>query len=318
MEFRQLGGSDLTVSEIALGSWLTYGDRVDRETAVACVRRAYDLGITLFDTANVYGRGAAETLLGEALAGVDRASYRLATKLYFPMGRGELGLSATQVRRQCDASLSRLGTDYLDLYQCHRFDTVTPLAETMGALTELVQAGKVRHIGFSEWTAAQIEAAYALEGVERFVSSQPQYSILWRDPEAEIFPTCARLGVGHIVYSPLAQGLLTGKYRPGVAPPAHSRAAGRVTAGAMGRFAKAEAIETAERLRAVADAAGLPMARLALAWVLRQPGVAAAIVGASRPEQLDETAGAAGIRLDAATLAAIDAAVAGPAVADAR
>jgi len=307
MEQRKVGESDLVTSEIALGSWLTYGDRVDRETAADCVRRAYELGISLFDCANVYGRGAAESLLGEVLGDFPRDSYLLATKVYFPMGRGELGLSAAQVRKQCDESLRRFGVDHIDLYQCHRYDTRTPLEETMTALTELVAAGKIRYAGFSEWTPEQITAAFELPGVTRFASSQPEYSILHRAPEEAVFGACEQFGIGNIVYSPLAQGVLTGKYRAGEAPPEGSRAASRATRGSMGSYAGAEKIAKADQLREVAAAAGLSMTQLALAWALRDPVVSATIVGASRPEQLEESVSASGVTLDAATLAAIDA-----------
>ena len=307
MEQRKVGESDLVTSEIALGSWLTYGDRVDRETAADCVRRAYELGISLFDCANVYGRGAAESLLGEVLGDFPRDSYLLATKVYFPMGRGELGLSAAQVRKQCDESLRRFAVDHIDLYQCHRYDTRTPLEETMTALTELVAAGKIRYAGFSEWTPEQITAAFELPGVTRFASSQPEYSILHRAPEEAVFGACEQFGIGNLVYSPLAQGVLTGKYRAGEAPPEGSRAASRATRGSMGSYAGAEKIAKADQLREVAAAAGLSMTQLALAWALRDPVVSATIVGASRPEQLEESVSASGVTLDAATLAAIDA-----------
>lgn len=307
MEQRKVGESDLVTSEIALGSWLTYGDRVDRETAADCVRRAYELGISLFDCANVYGRGAAESLLGEVLGDFPRDSYLLATKVYFPMGRGELGLSAAQVRKQCDESLRRFAVDHIDLYQCHRYDTRTPLEETMTALTELVAAGKIRYAGFSEWTPEQITAAFELPGVTRFASSQPEYSILHRAPEEAVFGACEQFGIGNIVYSPLAQGVLTGKYRAGEAPPEGSRAASRATRGSMGSYAGAEKIAKADQLREVAAAAGLSMTQLALAWALRDPVVSATIVGASRPEQLEESVSASGVTLDAATLATIDA-----------
>src|SRR5438094_396323 len=215
MEYRQLGASDLRVSAIGLGSWLTYGVGVERERAEACVRRAFDLGINFLDTANSYGRGAAESLLGEILAGVPRDSYVLATKVFLPMSRKDRGLSAAQIHKQCDASLKRLQTDHIDLYQCHRYDPDTPLEETMTALTEVVRAGKVRFIGFSEWSTEQIQAALDLDGVERFTSSQPQYSMLWRRPERAVIPLCAANGISQVVWSPLAQGVLTGKYPPG-------------------------------------------------------------------------------------------------------
>jgi 1-deoxyxylulose-5-phosphate synthase len=311
MEVRRLGTSDLLVSEIALGSWLTFGVGIERDRAAACIDRAFELGINFIDTANVYGRGAAEELLGEVLSSRPRGSYVLATKLYFPMGDGDRGLSREQVLKQVDASLARLRTDYLDLYQCHRYDQETPLEETMEALTEVVRAGKVRHIGFSEWSAPQIEAAVALPGVERFVSSQPQYSLLWRAPERAVIPLCRREGISQIVWSPLGQGVLSGKYRPGQSHPADSRATSERMGWSMGRFLTDEVLAAVERLRPVAAAAGLTLPQLALAWVLREPNVASAIVGVSRPEQLDENAAASGVVLDAATVAAVDAAVAG-------
>ena len=217
MNYRKLGTSDLEVSEISLGSWLTYSGGVERAQSEACVKAAFEAGINFFDTANVYGRGASETLLGEVLAGYERSSYVLATKVYFSMSDTDRGLSAAQIHKQIDASLARLRTDYVDLYQCHRYDDQTPLEETMGALAEVVAAGKARHIGFSEWTAGQIAASLELPEVERWVSSQPQYSIIWRVPEAEVIPLCEREGISQIVWSPLAQGVLTGKYPPGLA-----------------------------------------------------------------------------------------------------
>ena len=305
MEYRRLGASDLVISEISLGSWLTYGGYVERERAAACVDRAFEVGINFFDTANVYGRGAAESFLGEVLSRRPRSSYYLATKAYFPMSPTDKGLSARQIRKQSEASLKRLRTDYVDLYQCHRYDAETPIEETMAALTELVRSGQARYIGFSEWTAKQIHLAITLPDVEKFVSSQPEYSMLWRKPEGEVFNICANNGIGQIVWSPLAQGALTGKYRPGQAPPPDSRAAGRDSEW-MGRFREDSVLEAVQRLRPIADGLGLTMAQLALAWVLREPIVASAIVGASRPEQLDENAAASGVKLDDATLVAID------------
>jgi 1-deoxyxylulose-5-phosphate synthase len=311
MQYRRLGASDLIVSEVSLGSWLTYGAGVDNDRGLACVRRAFEVGINFFDTANVYGGGKAETFLGQALSGVDRESYILATKAFFPMPDGGRGLSPAQVRKQADASLKRLRTDFVDLYQCHRYDPETPLEETMEALTDLVKQGKARYLGFSEWTAEQIEAALAIPGVERFVSSQPEYSILYRKIEPTILDVCERNGISQIVWSPLAQGTLTGKYKPGARPPAGSRAAHESMGRLMGRWRDDEVLEAVQRLRPIADGLGLSMAQLALAWVLRQPNVASAIIGASRPEQIDDNVGAVGVILDAATLAAIDAAVDG-------
>jgi len=313
VRYRQLGDSDLEVSEISLGSWLTYGGGVERERAQACVDRAFELGINFVDTANVYARGGAEEFLGEALASRPRESYVLATKVYFPMGplRMNRGLSSQQVLKQIDLSLKRLRVDHVDLYQCHRYDEETPLEETMEALTEVVRAGKARYIGFSEWTAPQITAALELvPRVEKFVSSQPQYSILWRVPEREVIPLCSENGISQIVWSPLAQGVLTGKYRPEQPPPADSRMASQQMGSAMDPFRSDDLLAAVQRLEPIADGLGITMAQLALAWVLREQNVASAIVGASRPEQVEQNAAASGIELDDATLAAINQAVA--------
>ena len=313
MEYRQLGSSDLRVSEISLGSWLTYGVGVERDQAETCVRRAFEVGINFIDTANAYGRGAAESFLGEVLNGVDLASYVLATKVFFPMSRHDQGLSAAQIRNQCDASLQRLRTDHVDLYQCHRYDKGTPLEETMEALTEVVRQGKARYIGFSEWSPAQIQAAIDLTGshdLVPFVSSQPQYSMLWRRPEDAVIPLCAANGIGQIVWSPLGQGVLTGKYRPGSAPPPDSRAARESMGQMMGNLRDDKVLVAVEGLRPLARRAGVSMAQLALAWVLREPNVASAIVGASRPEQVEDNAAASGVTLDADLLAAVDDALA--------
>src|SRR5262245_43641570 len=308
MRYRQLGSSDLHVSEIALGSWLTFGGGVARDQAVACVDAAFDAGINFVDTANVYAHGAAEEFLGEVLAPRPRDSYVLATKLFFPMSDTDRGLSRAQIRKQLDASLARLRTDVVDLYQCRRYDNETPLEETMRALTEVVEAGKVRYVGFSNWTPAQIQSALDLvpDGVVRFVSSQPQYSLLFRGPEDEVFPLCASNGIGQVVWSPLAQGVLTGKYRPGDRPPDDSRMASAEMGSAMGRFESDEVLERVQRLVPTAGRLGITMAQLALAWVLRRPEVTAAIVGATRPEQVRDNAAASGIELDEPTLAEID------------
>ncbi|HST55029.1 MAG TPA: aldo/keto reductase family protein [Solirubrobacteraceae bacterium] len=311
MNRRKLGSSDLEVSEISLGSWLTYSGGVAREQAEACVRAAFDAGINFIDTANVYGQGASESLLGEVLAGYDRSSYVLATKLYFQMSDTDQGLSAAQIHKQIDASLERLRTDHVDLYQAHRYDEQTPLEETMQAFSEVVRAGKARYIGFSEWTPAQIRAALELPGVERFVSSQPQYSILWRVPEAEVIPLCEQEQISQIVWSPLAQGVLSGKYLPGQPPPAGSRATSDSMSGFIDRLLDERVLEAVQRLKPVAEQAGLSLVQLALAWVLRQPNVASAIVGASRPEQVHANVSAAGIELDAPTIAAVDEALGG-------
>jgi aryl-alcohol dehydrogenase-like predicted oxidoreductase len=315
VRLRQLGSSDLRVSEISLGSWLTYGVGVERDRAEACLWRAFDEGINFIDTANIYGRGAAETFLGDALKGKERSSYVLATKLFFPMTESDRGLSAAQVRKQIDASLKRLRTDYVDLYQCHRFDPDTPLEETMRALSEVVRQGKARYIGFSEWPAAEIRRAIDLarsEGFEPFVSSQPQYSMLWRVPEAEVIPLCAANGIGQIVWSPLGQGVLTGKYKPGQAPPPDSRAASpemntflQQGGGLLGD----DVLEAVQRLVPIAKRAGLTMAQLALAWVLREPNVSSAIIGASRPEQVTDNAKASGVTLPPDVLREIESAV---------
>jgi aryl-alcohol dehydrogenase-like predicted oxidoreductase len=309
MEYRRLGDSDLQVSEISLGSWLTYGVGVERDAGAACVRRAFEVGINFFDTANVYERGAAESFLGEVLDGIDRSSYVLATKVFGQMSKTDQGLSAAQIRKQCDASLERLRTDYVDLYQCHRYDPDTPLEETMEALTEVVRQGKARYIGFSEWSPQHIQDAIDLAGsagVERFVSSQPQYSMLWRRPEPKVIPLCAANGISQIVWSPLAQGALTGKYTPGSSPPADSRAASETMGEMMGYWTEDSVLEAVQRLRPIAEGAGLSMAQLALAWVLRQPNVASAIIGASRPQQVDDNAAASGVTLSDDVVAAID------------
>jgi aryl-alcohol dehydrogenase-like predicted oxidoreductase len=306
MNRRQLGDSDLQVSEIALGSWLTYSGGVQREQTVACTKAAFDADINFFDTANVYGRGAAEEAWGEILADYPRDSYVLATKVYFPMSESDQGLSAEQIHKQIDASLRRLRTDHVDLYQCHRYDDNTPLEETMQALTEVVRSGKARYIGFSEWPPDKIRAALEMPDVEKFVSSQPQHSMLWRGPEREVIPLCKDNGISQIVWSPLAQGVLTGKYRPGEAPPPDSRAASEEMGGFIGGFLTDETLSAVQRLRPIAEEAGLTMSQLALAWVLREDNVAAAIIGASRPEQVRENAAASGVRLSAEQLAAID------------
>lgn len=307
MQYRKLGNSDLEISEITLGSWLTYGVGVDRDHAAACVNRAFEVGINFIDTANIYGRGAAESVLGELLAGRPRSSYMLATKLFFPMTETDRGLSAVQIHKQIDASLRRLRTDYVDLYQCHRFDPATPLEETMRALTEVVEQGKARFVGFSEWTPEQIQQALDIPNVVRFVSSQPQYSMLWRKPERGVFDICARNGIGQIVWSPLAQGVLTGKYAPGAPPPPDSRAASDEMNDFMTPDLMSERVLAAvQRLRPIARDAGLTMAQLALAWVLREPNVSSAIIGASRPEQVDDNARASGVKLGDDVLRAID------------
>jgi len=310
VRYRRLGSSDLNVSEISLGSWLTYGGGVSNKQAQACVDKAFEVGINFIDTANVYAQGGAEEFLGEALAKRTRDSYILGTKLFWPMN-GDRGLSREQVFKQLDLSLGRLRTEYVDLYQCHRYDDETPLEETMAALTEAVREGKVRYIGFSEWSAEQIQAALDLvPGVEKFVSSQPQYSILYRVPEREVISLCRENGISQIVWSPLAQGALTGKYKPGEEPPAGTRAASHQMGWSMDSFRDDDVLEAVQKLVPIAEGLGITMAQLALAWVLREENVASAIAGASRPEQVEENASASGIELDESTLQAIDEAVA--------
>jgi aryl-alcohol dehydrogenase-like predicted oxidoreductase len=313
MEFRKLGSSDLEVSEISLGSWLTYGAGVEREHTEACTRAAFDAGINFFDTANVYGQGAAESAWGEVLKDFQRDSYILATKVFFQMSDDESdrGLSREQIHKQIDASLERLQTDYVDLYQCHRPDPDTPIEETMEALTEVCEAGKAREIGFSEWTVEQIQASIDVPGTKDFVSSQPQYNMIWRAPEAELIPFCEEHGISQIVWSPLAQGVLTGKYRPGEPPPEDSRAASEAMNWAMDRYRSDELLEAVQRLVPIAEQAGISMATMALAWCLRQDNLASVIVGASRPEQVHQNAEAAGLKLSQDTLDAIDQALEG-------
>ena len=306
MRFRQLGSSDLQVSEICLGSWLTYGGGVADDRAEACIAKAFELGINFIDTANVYAAGKAEEFLGEVLADRPRDSYVLATKLFGRMPDGGSGLSREQVHTQIDASLRRLRTDYVDLYQCHRYDWDTPLEETMEALTEVVRAGKARWLGFSEWPADKIEQAVQLPGVEKFVSSQPQYSMIWRGPERDVIPVSRANGISQIVWSPLAQGVLTGKYKPGEPLPEGTRATSDSMGQFMDRARDQTLLERVQRLRPIADELGITLAQLALAWVLREPNVASAIIGASRPEQVEDNVGAVGVELDDATLGRID------------
>jgi aryl-alcohol dehydrogenase-like predicted oxidoreductase len=307
MRYRQLGSSDLQVSEISLGSWLTYGGGVGSDAAQECVDKAFDVGINFIDTANVYAGGKAEEFLGGALASRPRDSYVLATKVFFQMPNGDRGLSREQILKNIDLSLGRLRTDYVDLYQCHRYDWDTPLEETMETLTQVVRDGKARYLGFSEWPADKIDEAMQMAGVEKFVSSQPQYSMLWRGPERDVIPYCAEHGISQIVWSPLAQGVLTGKYKPGEAPPSDSRAA----QSSMNYFFEDDLreerlLEQVQELGSVADDLGIGTAQLALAWVLREPNVASAIVGASRPQQVEANAAASGVDLDDATVARID------------
>jgi len=316
VRYRHLGASGLRVSEISLGSWLTYGGSVEDDAATACIHRAFELGVNLFDTANVYRRGEAEQVVGRALRGIDRDDYVLATKVFFPMGEGpnDSGLSRKHVMEQCERSLRRLGVDYVDLYQCHRPDPNTPVEETLRALDDLVSRGDVLYIGVSEWSADQLEGARRIQaelGFDPIISSQPQYSMLYRAIEDDVIPVSRRLGIGQIVWSPIAQGVLTGKYAPGDAPPTGSRAAHPEDAMFMARFMEDRVLEGVQRLRPLADELGVTMAQLAIAWVLRERGVSSAIVGASRPEQVEENLAASGVELPADVLAAIDVALQG-------
>ena len=303
MKYRKLGDSDLEVSEISLGSWLTYGVGVEADKARSCLDAAFDVGINFIDTANVYGRGAAETFLGEALKSRPRDSYVLATKVYFPMSDTDSGLSRAQIEKQLDASLKRLQVDVIDLYQCHRYDWDTPLEETLETLNEAVQSGKVRYLGFSEWPAERIQAALDIaeqNGWAKFVSSQPQYSLVWREPEEEVFRVCAANGISQIVWSPLGQGVLTGKYDPDQPPPQGTRATSDEMGGFIQRLMQPDLLRAVQQLKPLAEQAGLPLSQFSLAWILREPNVASAIIGASRPEQVHENAKASGAVVDPA------------------
>ncbi|WP_121252427.1 aldo/keto reductase family protein [Nocardioides ferulae] len=312
MEIRNLGASGLKISAIAYGNWLTHGSQVEEDAALACVRRALDEGITTFDTADVYANTAAETVLGKALEGERREGLEIFTKVYWPTGPGrhnDHGLSRKHIMESIDGSLRRLGTDYVDLYQAHRFDHETPLEETMEAFADVVRQGKALYIGVSEWRAEEIRAAHALARELRIplVSNQPQYSMLWRVIEAEVVPTSDELGIGQVVWSPIAQGVLTGKYLPGQPPPAGSRATDeKGGAGMIGRWMRDDVLERVQQLRPVAEDAGLTMAQLAVAWVLQNPSVSTAIIGASRPEQVTDNVAAAGVRLEPELMARID------------
>jgi aryl-alcohol dehydrogenase-like predicted oxidoreductase len=312
VEFRYLGASGLRISEIVYGNWLTHGSQVENDTAIACVRAALDAGITTFDTADAYANGAAETVLGEALAGQRRESLEIFTKVYWPTGPkgpNDSGLSRKHILESIDASLRRLRTDHVDLYQAHRFDVSTPLEETMRAFADVVRAGKAFYIGVSEWTADQIRAGQALArelGIP-LVSSQPQYSMLWRVIEAEVVPASVELGLSQIVWSPVAQGVLTGKYQPGQAPPAGSRATDdKGGAQSISRMMDDDVLTRVQDLLPIAEGLGLTPAQLAVAWVLQNDNVAGAIIGASRPEQVVENVAAAGVRLDDDVLKRID------------
>ncbi|AXI77163.1 aldo/keto reductase family protein [Peterkaempfera bronchialis] len=312
MEFRHLGRSGLIISEIAYGNWLTHGSQVEEEAALSCVRAALDAGITTYDTADVYAETRAEAVLGRALKGERREGLEIFTKVFWPTGpgRNDRGLGRKHIMESIDGSLRRLQTDYVDLYQAHRYDPSTPLEETMVAFADVVRSGKALYIGVSEWTAQQIREAHTLAQELRvpLVSSQPQYSMLWRVIEAEVVPTCEELGLGQIVWSPIAQGVLTGKYTPGTPPPAGSRATDSKGGATMvSRFLGDDVLERVQRLKPLADQAGLSLAQLAVAWVLQNPNVSAAIIGASRPEQVGENVKAAGVKLEPELLSAIDA-----------
>jgi 1-deoxyxylulose-5-phosphate synthase len=317
MQYRRLGNGPLEVSELSFGTWLTVAGGIARDQAIRCIHAALDHGITLFDTANQYGAGEAERVLGEALHSYTRDRYLIATKLYFPVGdEPDHGLSTAQIEKQLNRSLQRLGVDTIDLYQCHRYDKETPLEETLTALDRAVKSGKVRAIGFSEWTPDQIDAAAAIIGESNLVpfsSSQPQYSMLWRKPEASIFPACARHGIGNLAFSPLAHGVLTGKYAPGEPPPTGSRAASEqmnMFMESAGRHYRSDyLLEAVAQLKPIAADLGLTMPQMALAWVLRRPEVASAIIGASRPEQIADNVRAIGITLSPEALGIIDHAV---------
>jgi aryl-alcohol dehydrogenase-like predicted oxidoreductase len=315
MDFRYLGNSGLKISEIIYGNWLTHGSQVENDTATESVHAALDAGITTFDTADAYANTAAEKVLGDALRGQRRQSLEIFTKVYWPTGPGghnDTGLSRKHIMESIDGSLERLGTDYVDLYQAHRYDHETPLEETMQAFADLVRAGKALYIGVSEWTANQLRAAHAMAKDLGFqlISNQPQYSMLWRVIEAEVVPVSQELGISQIVWSPVAQGVLTGKYKPGAQLPAGSRATDdKGGASAIKRFLRDDVLTAVQRLEPVADQAGLTLAQLAVAWVLQNRNVAGAIVGASRPEQVASNAKAAGVKLDQDVLAAIDAAI---------
>ena len=313
MEFRRLGRSGLTISEIAYGNWLTHGSQVEADAAAACVKAALDAGITTFDTADTYANTKAETVLGDILKGERREGLEIFTKVYFPtnaMAHNDRGLGRKHISESIDASLRRLQTDYVDLYQCHRFDHTTPLEETMSALADQVHAGKVLYLGVSEWTADQIRrgAALARELHVPFVSIQPQYSMLWRVIEGEVVPASQDEGLGQVVWSPIAQGVLTGKYQPGEQPPAGSRATdSKGGADMISRWlSQDDTLRRVQQLRPIAEGVGLSMAALAVAWVLQNRNVGAAIIGASRPEQVTDNVTAAGVTLDADVLAQID------------
>ena len=315
MEYRRLGSTGMYVSEITYGNWITHGSQVESDAAIKCVRAALDLGITTLDTADVYAGTKAESVMGKALKGVKRESYELFTKVYWPTGNGknDRGLSRKHIMESCNASLKRLNTDYVDLYQAHRFDYETPLEETLGAFDDLIRSGKVLYIGFSEWNAEQIAAALKIQdqkGYYRFISSQPQYSMLWRVIESEVVPLSQREGIGQIVWSPIAQGVLTGKYLPGEKVPAGSRATDKKGGKDMiAGFMKEPILKAVQRLIPIAKKVDLTPAQLAIAWVLQNQNVSSAIIGATKPSQIKENVKAAGVKLDKAIMDEIDSAL---------
>lgn len=312
MKHRKLGNSGLYISEISYGNWITHGSQVEMNAAIKCVRAALDEGITTLDTADVYAGTKAEAVLGKALKGVRRESYELFTKVYWPTGpgRNDRGLSRKHIMESCHASLKRLGTDHIDLYQMHRFDFETPLEESLSAFDDLVRQGKVLYVGFSEWTSEQISAALTIQdanGYNRFISSQPQYSMLWRVIESKVDPLCRKEGIGQIVWSPIAQGVLTGKYKPGKKAPVGSRATDKKGGADMiSRFMQNEVLTAVAKLEPIAKEVGLTMAQLAIAWVLQNPNVSSAIIGASKPSQIKENIKASGVRLDSEIMKRID------------
>ena len=311
MEYRHLGRSGLKISEIAYGNWITHGSQVEEDAAAACVAAALDEGITTFDTADVYAGTRAESVLGRALHGVRRESIEIFTKAFWPTGEGanDRGLSRKHIMESAHASLRRLQTDYVDLYQAHRYDHETPLEETLRAFDDLVRQGKALYVGVSEWRAEQIAEALRIAGqmgFDRIISNQPQYSMLWRVIEAEVLPLCEKEGLGQIVFSPMAQGVLTGKYRPGAAPPPGSRATDAGGSRFIRGYLTEDILTRVQRLRPLADQAGLTLAQLAIAWTLQSPAISAAIVGATRPDQVRANVKASGVRLDPAVMTGID------------
>ena len=315
MEYRRLGSTGMYVSEISYGNWITHGSQVETESAIKCVREALNQGITTFDTADVYANTKAEVVLAKALKGVRRESYELFTKVYWPTGPGknDRGLSRKHIMESCHASLKRLNSDHIDLYQLHRFDFETPLEESLGALDDLVRQGKVMYVGFSEWTAEQIARGLKIQdqrGYNRFVSSQPQYSALWRVIEAEVVPLSEREGIGQIVWSPMAQGVLTGKYLPGKKAPAGSRATDKKSGAAIiSRWMKDDVLEAVQLLKPIAESVDLSMSQMALAWVLQNPNISSAIMGATKPAQIRDNVKASGVKLPAEVMKAIDGAI---------